>query len=75
MFAGLAEAVGAPSVELDMETPAKVADIKRVLAARYPSIKPLLAVSFAAVNQAYAGDEAVIQAGDEVALIPPVSGG
>lgn len=75
LFAGLAETVGASSVRLDVDMPAKVSRVKSALAAMYPAAEAQLAGCFAAVNQAYADDEAVIHAGDEVAFIPPVSGG
>lgn len=75
VFAGLAEAVGAAAIRLDVELPASVADVKKVFAEAYPEAAGLLASCFAAINHAYANDDAVIRPGDEVALLPPVSGG
>ena len=75
IFAGLAEAVGASSVKLEIELPATVAEAKRAFAAAYPAAANRLADCFAAINQEYAGDAAVIRPGDEVAFLPPVSGG
>lgn len=75
VFAGLAEAAGERAVELPVELPAKVSDVKRAFAERFPAAAEQVKGCFAAVNQAYAGDEETIRPGDEVALLPPVSGG
>jgi molybdopterin converting factor subunit 1 len=75
LFANLAELVGASSVQLDLACPVKVADVKRLFIEKYPDVQPILTSSFAAVNHTFASDDDVIQSGDEVAFIPPVSGG
>ena len=49
--------------------------VRRVLAKRYEGLGPALDSIRFAVNQAFARDDTVLQPGDEVALIPPVSGG
>jgi molybdopterin converting factor small subunit len=41
---------------------------------RYPRL-PWPAGTMLAVNQEYAGEKTVLRDGDEVAVIPPVSGG
>lgn len=75
LFAGLADAVGRPSVEVDVTSPVKVKELKRLVAETHPAAKNGLETCFAAINQDYADDEAVVEANDEVAFIPPVSGG
>jgi molybdopterin converting factor subunit 1 len=75
LFASLAEVVGASSVQLDIACPAKVVEVKRALVETFPAAQPILTSSFAAVNLTFAADDDVIQLGDEVAFIPPVSGG
>jgi len=75
VFAGLAEAVGAPQVRLELELPARVEDAKRAFALAYPAAAERLSSCFAAVNHEFAEDGAWIQEGDEVAFLPPVSGG
>ncbi|MGG1598010.1 molybdenum cofactor biosynthesis protein [Paenibacillus naphthalenovorans] len=76
LFAGLAESIGSPVLELDVEedklTPSQ---LKTKLAELYPEIAAPLAGSFIAVNQAYADENVFISEQDEVAVIPPVSGG
>ncbi|WP_199619118.1 molybdopterin converting factor subunit 1 [Paenibacillus alkalitolerans] len=75
LFAGLAEAVGEPSFEADVKLPASVSELKAALVAAFPSTADIVDSCFAAINQSYADDEAIVREGDEVAFIPPVSGG
>ena len=46
-----------------------------VLVAREPSLRGMLGIVRVAVNQEFANDDQPLHDGDEVALIPPVSGG
>ncbi|WP_426452011.1 molybdenum cofactor biosynthesis protein [Paenibacillus sp. S-38] len=76
LFAGLAESLGSPVLELDI-APAGIrpGELKSLLAELYPQAASQLGTAFVAVNQAYADDSVLILPGDEAALIPPVSGG
>jgi molybdopterin synthase catalytic subunit/molybdopterin converting factor small subunit len=67
LFAGLKQRAGAPTVDLELPEPATVADVRAAFGAELPYI--------VAVNRVYADDAAAVGAADEVALIPPVSGG
>ncbi|MEA2178704.1 MAG: MoaE-MoaD fusion protein [Solirubrobacteraceae bacterium] len=67
LFAGLKERAGAATAELEVPDPATVADVRAAFGDEWPYI--------VAVNRVFAGDEEPVRAGDEVALIPPVSGG
>lgn len=71
-FAHLRDAVGADFIKLDAAGKT-VADLKAELAASYDL--PKLDSVMTAVNEEFAQDEEIIQEGDEVAFIPPVSGG
>ena len=51
-----------------------VGALRRQLQEQYPALSRLNALAFA-VNSVYAQDEHAIMPGDEVALLPPVSGG
>ncbi|HNP19885.1 MAG TPA: molybdopterin converting factor subunit 1 [Fulvivirga sp.] len=51
-----------------------VANLRRMLIEKYPKLAGLKSILIA-VNNEYADEELVIKEGDEVALIPPVSGG
>ena len=68
LFAGLRERAGAPRVEVELPEPATVADLLAAM-----ELAPRSCV--AAINLEYAGPGAEIAPGDEVALVPPVSGG
>lgn len=51
-----------------------VAALRRALMTNYPALEKLRSL-FIAVNQQYAEDNQSINETDEIALIPPVSGG
>jgi molybdopterin synthase catalytic subunit/molybdopterin converting factor small subunit len=76
LFAGLVDLFGTPvlTFHIDQET-ITVGKVKYLIAERYPTSAEMLKSCFFAKNQAYAGEEEVITASDEMALIPPVSGG
>lgn len=74
-FGQLKDLVGRAEDEVELPAGARVADLvshyqRRV--ARWEEFRPSLAV---AVNQEYAESTAPLRAGDEVAFLPPVSGG
>jgi molybdopterin converting factor subunit 1 len=77
LFAILRERAGRGSLEVEVPEGATVAEALRALAAES---EPLAAALEAmpvvmAVNRSYVGEDAKLAAGDELALIPPVSGG
>lgn len=72
LFAALRDAAG-PSVEVSLPAGATVRELRAELARVLPAA--LLARSAIAVNHEYADDSREVRAGDEVAVIPPVSGG
>jgi len=76
LFSILRERVGAESIEVDIADGATVADAMRALAA-IPVLAGVLdgVPVVMAVNRTYASGDAVLVAGDELALIPPISGG
>jgi MoaE-MoaD fusion protein len=70
LFAALRERVGAPEVVLELPDGALVGDALDRLAPVTDGVPAVLAV-----NREYADRGAALHEGDEVALIPPVSGG
>jgi molybdopterin synthase catalytic subunit len=70
LFAMLRERAGAGSVTLELPEGARVRDAIDSLAGLAEGIPLVMAV-----NREYASEEQVLDAGDELALIPPVSGG
>jgi molybdopterin synthase catalytic subunit len=76
LFAGLIDLLGTPVLELPLEQESITAGkLKELLMKQFPDAVQTLNSCFFAVNQAYAEDEAILTAADEIALIPPVSGG
>lgn len=68
------EITGAREVELEVAEGATVGEFKHALFKQYPGLSKLTSL-FVAVNHEYARDDQSLQAGDEIALIPPVAGG
>lgn len=75
LFASLREAAGARTLTVSLPEDASVAALRTRLGETHPALAPLLARAAVAVNQEYADDTQRLSPGDEVALIPPVSGG
>jgi len=67
--------VGKSGDSLDLADGASVRDVLARYEAQIPRLKAMLPSLALAVNQQYAGPETKLKAGDEVALLPPVSGG
>jgi MoaE-MoaD fusion protein len=76
LFAVLRERAGRELVELELAQGATVADALAALAQVPELARPLAQVPVQmAVNRDYASEQTLLQAGDELALIPPLSGG
>jgi MoaE-MoaD fusion protein len=70
LFAQLRERAGRPSVELELPDGARVRDAIAAVGEIAEGVPVVMAV-----NREYAGEDAVLSADDELALVPPVSGG
>lgn len=76
LFAVCRDRAGADGLDLNLEgDTVNVKALKAAVAALVPAIAPLMPIVRVAVNQTFAFDPDPIIEGDEVALIPPVSGG
>ncbi|MBI2504704.1 MAG: molybdopterin converting factor subunit 1 [Candidatus Latescibacteria bacterium] len=75
LFASCRDAVGGKELDLEVIEGLSAGGLREELALRYPRLKPLKEKLLVAVNAEYVGGETVLKDGDEVALIPPVSGG
>jgi len=74
-FAQLKDRLGEAEFLLTVPAGAIGRDVLRILRERWPRAAPLLEVSRIAVNQAFAAEDVPLHERDEVAIIPPVSGG
>jgi molybdopterin converting factor subunit 1 len=75
MFAILRERSGVGEAELQLPEGADVSQAVAEAARQFPKMADLLPAAAVAVNLDYAQRQAVLRDGDELALIPPVSGG
>ena len=75
LFAGLHDIVGRREVELELVDGATVADLRSQLGSRYPAVVPFMSTLVCAVNEEYVNNDYRLSPNDQVALIPPVSGG
>ena len=76
LFAGLREAAGTDSIEVELAEGQTVAGLLAALRDRSPLGELLARLPVrVAVNSTYADGDSVLQASDEIALIPPISGG
>ena len=75
LFARLRELVGAGELQRDAPDNATVAIVWDALAREYPVIAPYSESMSCAVNAEYARMHTRVSDGDEIAFLPPVSGG
>jgi molybdopterin converting factor subunit 1 len=75
VFARLRELAGRDHWECDVPAGASVADLWRQVSHEHEALAPYGATVSCAVNTAFARKNATLQDGDEVAFLPPVSGG
>jgi molybdopterin synthase catalytic subunit len=74
-FGMLKDLAGAPSDSLELKSDATLADVLRHYESHIPRLKELLPSIAVSINQEYASHDVPLREGDEVALLPPVSGG
>lgn len=75
LFGSLREATGAKELAVSLAAGASVADLFVLLSASQPAFQKLGVKLRVAVNQDVVGFEQRLAEGDEVAFLPPVSGG
>ena len=74
-FARLAEVAGRRETEVEVGEGLSVGDAFRLLCQRFPELADHADSVMYAVNTEYVPPDHPLRAGDELALIPPVSGG
>jgi molybdopterin converting factor subunit 1 len=74
-FAAARELANQSEIIVELTPGADVSELRSALAATAPQLAPLSRRSLIAVNAEYAKEDALVNEGDDVALIPPVSGG
>jgi molybdopterin converting factor subunit 1 len=75
LFARLRDLAGSGELVRDLEGPATVQNVWRALVAEMPALGEYERTMSVAVNADYSRMSASVSDGDEVAFLPPVSGG
>ena len=75
IFAGARDIVGAGELQLTLPGQSPASAVLESLEARHPALTKWRPYLKLAVNQNYAQPSHILNDGDEVAVIPPVSGG
>lgn len=75
LFARLRDLVGTPELTREVPAPATVATVWNTLVAEFPAARDYERTMSVAVNATYARLHSPVAEGDEVAFLPPVSGG
>lgn len=75
LFALYRERAGGSTVSVSVPDGATVADLKDEVRKQLPNLAPPEVNIVVAVNTDYADSDVVLRPGDDVCLIPPVSGG
>ena len=74
-FASCRSITGDKELTWDIPENATVGDMKKELGLQYPKLVGMENILSIAVNAEYVDDSIVLSDGDEIAFIPPVSGG
>ena len=75
LFASLKQAMNSDEIKIEIDNEITVLQMKKIVFETFPTIKKLNIPFLVAINHKYAADSVVIGINDEIALIPPVSGG
>ncbi len=75
LFGGLKDAAKASQIAVEAPEGADVAQILEICAIQFPNLQKWLPHVRVAVNQEYAFSAQILAENDEIALVPPVSGG
>jgi molybdopterin synthase catalytic subunit len=74
-FATFRDKAGTNRTEVEIPEETTIAELRDILAEKFPGLDSLAHHALASINREYAFDEEVIPDGAEVAWFPPVSGG
>lgn len=74
-FASYREAVGKSEVEVDVKDKTDISALLEILKSEHPELGKLIEPVIVSINREYATYNTILKEGDEVAILPPVSGG
>ena len=75
LFASIRQAMNSDEIKINIDNEITVLQMKEIIFETFPNLKKSNIPFIVAVNHKYATDSDVIVTSDEIALIPPVSGG
>lgn len=75
LFAVLRDIVGSEEMTLELDPHSRPLDVWSLLRQRHPALANFADPPMTAVNEEYVAPDAHLREGDELAFIPPVSGG
>ena len=75
LFARCRDLARADSVAVEVEEACRVSKLRSTLGEKLPALRELLSKCAVAVNEEFAEDDTMLSIDDEIAMIPPVSGG
>ncbi|HET7477933.1 MAG TPA: MoaD/ThiS family protein [Rubrobacteraceae bacterium] len=75
LFGAAADAAGTRQLELRLDNAGTLHDLWPLLESQHPGLSPMRDTLAFAVNGEYARMDDRVSPGDEVAVLPPVSGG
>jgi molybdopterin converting factor subunit 1 len=75
LFARLRDLAGRRDLRCDVPEGATVRDVWRAVVASHPALEPFARTISCAVNEDFARMTSAVRDGDDVAFLPPVSGG
>jgi molybdopterin synthase catalytic subunit len=75
LFAGLRDLLGERQICLELPEGATISDLREQLGRRYPAVEPYLHTTACAIREEFVPRGHRLRDGDDVAIIPPVSGG
>jgi molybdopterin converting factor small subunit len=75
LFAGVREALSRGSIDLELPLPVRAADLLTAFFEQFPQLQGMRTSCRLAVDQSFAAESQTLLPHQELALIPPVSGG
>lgn len=74
-FASHREATGCTTYVAEVPKGARASEVLELVCGAFPRLRPLAHNALFAVNQVQTVPDAILQDGDELALLPPMAGG